>query len=109
MYKVILPLVLSLFSHSVFAEYNDNMSGKVASVLTYTDSDYIYFTLDNQPTSHSACNPAFFVIEETIPYERRQILLSRLLTAYAKQESLNIGFDNAGNCAHGYIRVHRIG
>lgn len=109
MKELILGIILSLSSSIVAADYNANMSGKVAAVMTYADGDYIYILLENQPSSHQSCDPAFFVIAETVPYERRQVLLSRLLTAYASKETVNIGFDNAGDCAHGYIRVHRIG
>ncbi len=97
--------LISLYSH---AAYNENAQGKVSSVLTYADGDYIYFTFE-RPIAHSACNPQFFVISEEIPLDRRQAMLSRLLLAYAAKENVNIGYDKLGSCVHGYIRVHRVG
>lgn len=93
-------------SHAV---YNDNLKGIIKHVGVYTDGDYIYITLENQPTAHSACKPNHFVITEEVPSERRAMILSRLLTAYAMKETVNIGYDSNGDCAHGYIRVHEVG
>ena len=37
-------------------------------------------------------------------------MYARLAQAYATGESVNIGYDNAGNCGgSGYIRVYRVG
>ena len=109
MKKTMLFLVLLIYSTMSSAVYNDNMTGTVSQIMTYADGDYIYFTLSNQPTSHQACSPQYFVISEDVPYQRRQMLLSRLLAAYTTKDAINIGFDNSGDCVHGYIRVHRIG
>ena len=98
-----------LFTSSVsVATYNANVKGEIASVITYADGDYIYFTLKNQP-QHEACNPSFFVISESVSENRKNNLLSRLLTAYAMKEAVNIGYDSKGECVHGYIRAHRVG
>jgi hypothetical protein len=91
------------------AAYNANMSGVLTFVGAYADGDYIYLALSNQPTSHPGCNPTYFVIDDTVPLERRQMMLARLLTSYAMKEPVNIGYDNVGDCAKGYIRVHRAG
>jgi hypothetical protein len=91
------------------AVYNANLSGVLAFVSIYADGDYIYLALNNQPTSHPGCNPAYFVIDGAVPLERRQMMLARLLTSYATKEVVNIGYDNVGDCVHGYIRVHRVG
>lgn len=109
MIKSILLILIFLFSTSVFAQYNANMRGEVEGVYIYTDADYIFFRLKNQPVSHPSCDATFFVISEALPYERRQMLLSRLLTAFASGEALNIGYDSQSECANGYIRVHRVG
>lgn len=105
----IVMLLLSLFSMPLLAAYNANMQGEIQGVYVYTDADYIYIKLKNQPTSHPSCQPSFFVIPASVPYERRQMLLSRLLTAYASKETVNIGYDATGNCANSYIQVHRVG
>ena len=109
MYIRILGLLALIFSATSSAGYNANMTGKVTNVMTYTAGAYIYFTLENQPTSHQSCRPNYFVIDESTPNNIRQQLLSRLLLAYAKDENVNIGFDKVGDCSHGYIRVHRVG
>lgn len=85
------------------------MTGVLEGVYVYTAGDYIYFRLTNQPASHPGCDPTYFVISENVPESRRQMLLSRLLSAYAMKENVNIGYDSKGDCAHGYIRVHRAG
>lgn len=86
------------------------MRGVIENLAVYTEGDYIYIKLENQPASHPGCNPGFFVIAEDVPESRRQMLLSRLSMAYALKESINIGYDSqAGDCAHGYIRLHRAG
>jgi hypothetical protein len=36
-------------------------------------------------------------------------VLSRLITAFGTGETVVIGYDNAGNCADGYIRLERVG
>ena len=101
-----LALAFSLASN---AAYNSNVRGVLKSVGVYTDGDYIYIRLENQPTSHPVCQSTYFVISEEISTERRQMLLSRLLMAYATKENVNIGYDSQGNCAHGYIRLHEVG
>lgn len=91
------------------AAYNANMSGVVAEVLTYPETTHVLFRLDNQPTSHPGCNAAYFVMADPNP-ESRKLMYARLLTALAMGSSINIGYDNVGECGPGgYIRVHRIG
>ncbi|MCL1127810.1 hypothetical protein [Shewanella surugensis] len=58
---------------------------------------------------HPSCNDSFFAVDGTLPAERRQQILARLLTAFATGKKTNIGFDAKGGCAHGYIRIHRVG
>lgn len=94
---------------SANAIYNANMTGKITQVLTYTDGDHIYFTLDNQPTSHPTCNPNFFVIDASLPAPRMDRLFARALTAKTAGEAINIGYDATTECQDGYIKVHRIG
>ena len=109
MHIVRTTIVLLFFTAPAMAAFNANMQGTPDTVIVYTDGDYIYFSLTNQPTSHPQCNPAFFVIHGTIPLERRQMLLSRLLMAKSSDEVITIGYDSLGDCADGYIRVHRVG
>lgn len=97
------------FMQPASAVYNANTSGVVTWVATYIDGDYIYFQLNNQPSSHPGCNPGYFVITEDVSQNRRNQAFAQLLAAKQSGEPINIGFDNTGDCAHGYIRVHRVG
>src|SRR5215813_8026061 len=87
------------------AVYNANLSGQIQYYWSYAEDDAIFFVLRNQPTTHPTCSPSFFVIDGTITADRRKMMFARLSLAYALQENVNIGYDNAGNRAEGYIRV----
>ena len=89
--------------------YNSELVGVIKFVSVYTDGDYIYFALENQPTSHPTCNPFYFVIQGSVPAERRSQIMARLMTAYAMKEEIRIGYDAQGDCADGFLRVHRVG
>ncbi|MEP3451742.1 MAG: hypothetical protein ABJN65_00995 [Parasphingorhabdus sp.] len=101
--------LLALPTGPATAVYNANVSGKISDLITYTDGDYIYFRLDNQPATHPTCNPSFFVIDGATPAQRIDRLYSRAVAAKASGETVYIGYDSQGDCAHGYIRVHRVG
>lgn len=81
----------------------------VIQVLFYSESDEILLRLGNQPTSHPACNPSYFVLSSSIPETRRKAMVAMLFVARVSGESINVGYDNAANCASGYIRVYEIG
>lgn len=102
---------IALLAAASFSEaaYNANMSGELEGLFVYAESDFIYFRLKNQPTSHPTCNPAYFVIPDTVPSDRRKMMLSRLSLAYATKEIVNVGYDKTGDCVSGYLRVHRVG
>ncbi|MDX1252756.1 MAG: hypothetical protein IDH49_10995 [Gammaproteobacteria bacterium] len=104
-------LAIALFAASAFSEaaYNANMAGELEGFYVYAEGDYIYFRLKNQPSSHPTCSPVYFVIPETVSSDRRKAMLSRLSLAYATKEIVTIGYDNTGDCAHGYLRVYRVG
>lgn len=106
--KLLVAVATALIPVVASATYNANALFAVTGVLTYTETDAIYIMV-SAPPSHGGCNNSFFVIPETTPVERRKNLLARLLLAKATNESLNIGYDATGDCADGYIRVHRIG
>lgn len=106
--KLLIAALAALVPASAFAVYNANGGYVLTGVLTYTDTDSIYITV-SAPPAHNGCNNAFFVIPATTPVDRRKILLARLLLAKATNETINIGYDATGDCADGYIHVHRIG
>jgi hypothetical protein len=90
------------------AYYNANLVGVVTQVLTYPESGHILFVLNNQP-SHPACNSSYFAFGDAGSEAAVNRVYARLLVAHATGEPVNIGFDNEGNCASGYIRAHRVG
>lgn len=102
-------LALLLFVSPAFATYNANITGVVTHVVAYTEADYILFRLANQPTSHPQCNAWYFSIPDTVPESRRKQLFAQLLAAKLSGDPVNIGYDATGECAHAYIRVHRVG
>lgn len=94
------------------ATYNANMQGKVVTVAFYSEGDYVYFALANQPTAHPSCNPSWFVLDPSvqgIPEARMARLAARLLAAYSSGEVVNVGYDDQGDCLHGFLRVYRVG
>lgn len=107
--EFIVCLLILFINTKAFAGYNSNIRGELEGVYVYTDHDAIYFRFKNQPTSHPSCKSTYFVISGSVPQERRDQLLSRLMLALASKELVNIGYDSQGNCASGYIRVHRVG
>lgn len=92
----------------VHAYYNANIQGVITSVRVY-DSGSVLLTLNDQPTSHPVCNPSYFAIDSALAPDIRAALLSRALIAKSSGETVEIGYDNTGNCANGYIRLHEIG
>jgi|JRYD01.1.fsa_nt_gb hypothetical protein len=102
-------LLASAIWSSAGAEYNANLSGVVSSVVTYTDSDRIYFRLQNQPSSNGECNATYFAIADGTPQNRRNQAFAQLLASKLANEPVNIGYDNTGDCVHGFIRVYRVG
>ncbi len=102
-------LTVLLVFKPAMAAYDANMTGKIATLAVYTEGDYIYVRLENQPTTHNGCNPSYFVIPNTIPVARQKVLLARLTLAYSTQETINIGYAANGDCAHGYIQLYRAG
>ena len=102
-------MLLTFAVSPVNAQYNANIQGVVTSVLVYTDNNLILVRLKNQPTTHPLCNPVYFAVGSDVDPKRIDRLLSRLLLAKTTGETVNIGYDNAGNCASGYIRLHRAG
>ncbi len=109
MKKILFAFGALVLSANSWATYNANIKGTLTIVALYTDDDFIYLRTDNMPESHPTCKTNYFVISDDIPLERRQMLLSRLMMAYASKEEVNIGYDKDGNCIHGYMRVHRAG
>lgn len=90
------------------AIYNANIQGVITSIRVYDDGRTL-LRLHNQPTYHVACNANYFGIDASLSADVRAALLSRAMTAKNTNETVNIGYDNSGNCAGGYIRVHEIG
>jgi len=110
MKKIILLGVALTFSNLTFADYDANFSGKITNVLTYTGSTQILIRVEGQPTSHPTCSILDYLsIAPDISAESRSLVMSRILTAYATGEKVNIGYDKTSGCVGSRIRVHRVG
>lgn len=105
---VLMTLSALLVPSGVRAAYNSNIQGVIASVRVY-DTGRVLIRLEIQPSAHPVCNPNYFAIPSTLDTEIRAMLLSRALVAKASGETINLGYDNLDECAHGYIRIHTIG
>jgi hypothetical protein len=109
-------LVVLLFSSASHATYNTNLYGTVAALMTYA-SGGLLFALSNQPSTNGTCNAQLFELDppnyagsDVVNDAAFSRMYARLAQAYATGESVEIGYDNAGNCGgSGYIRVYRVG
>jgi tRNA A37 threonylcarbamoyltransferase TsaD len=98
-----IPLIAS-------ANYDANFTGTITQVLTYTHSDEILITVSGQPTSHPICTSFdHMAIDTAIPSERRQVVLSRILLAYASGTPVNIGYDSKDECIGSRVKIYRVG
>jgi hypothetical protein len=98
----------TLAPRTASAAYDANMVGVVTDLLVYPDANIILIRLNNQPTSHRGCNPAYFeLFNVSEPMFGR--LYARLLAAKLSGEAVNIGFDSVGTNCRLYIPVHRVG
>jgi len=110
MKNVIVGLFLLMMSVSAFSDYDNNFTGKITQVLTYTDSDQLLIRIEGQPTSHPICSKFdYMAVDTSIPAARRQVVLSRILLAYAMGNPVNIGYDGRDECIGARIKIYRIG
>jgi hypothetical protein len=87
--------------------YNANSRGQLSELLTYAGDTLILFASADMPKV-SNCIGSYFVIPGDQGLARQQEL-SRLLTAYASHENINIGYDEQTCGPNGYILVYRVG
>jgi hypothetical protein len=118
--KLLACMGITLACMPSHAAYNANLTGFVTQILTYP-SGVILFALNNQPTSNGSCNPQFFELDAPVPPPPPAVpnpgadailnrMYARLLQAYTLGQAVNVGYDDAGNCAPaGNITVYRIG
>jgi hypothetical protein len=105
-----------LLGNTADATYNTNLTGTIVSFATY-DNGEILVVLSNQPSSNGSSSAAFFELDppgiagSTVANDAAfGRMTARLALAYAAGQSVNLGYDNASNCAAGgYIRVYRVG
>ncbi len=110
MKKALLLVVVLTFSDLSFAGYDANFSGKITHVLTYPGTTKIYIRVEGQPTSHPVCTSLDYLsIPSDISAESRNLVMSRILSAYATGEKINIGYDKTAGCSDNRIRVYRVG
>jgi hypothetical protein len=107
--KLFFGAIAALIPVASFAVYNTNGSFVVIAVATYTDTDSIYFNVA-APPAVSGCSNSYFVVSGAYPADRRKAILAQLLVAKNTGLPIQIGYDSqAGDCAEGYVRVHRVG
>ncbi|CCN48810.1 conserved hypothetical protein [Vibrio nigripulchritudo MADA3029] len=114
MKKILALLMLIMASTSAHAKYTANFTGVITNVLTYPGSTLILIQVTNMPKSHPKCTLFdYMAIDPAISSESRQLVMSRILTAYTTKETVNIGYDresHSDSCTGGdRLRVHRVG
>lgn len=114
MKKYIILFVLLMVSASSYARYTANFRGVITDVLTYPGSTLILIKVTNMPKSHPKCTMLdYMAIDPAISSESRQLVMSRILTAYTTKETVTIGFDkesHSDSCTGGSrMHVHRVG
>jgi hypothetical protein len=114
MKQYLLVVLIALFAPASYAKYTANFQGVITHVLTYPGSTLILIRVSNMPTSHPKCtNLDYMAIDPAISSESRQLVMSRILTAYSTKETVNIGYDkdsNSDSCVSGdRLRIHRVG
>ena len=66
--------------------------------------------LVNQLSTHPTCNASYFAVDPgSMDANAMSRMYARLLTSYAMQQPINIGYDSQGDCVDGYIHVWRVG
>ncbi|WP_054114310.1 hypothetical protein [Marinagarivorans algicola] len=106
---LLLSLLMCIFT-SAHAGYSANFEGKVTDVLTYPYGTLILIRVEGQPKTHTSCTKFDYpAIATDVSPESRQLVMPRLLLAYASGEKVNIGYDKNGGCVDGRIRIHRVG
>jgi len=110
MKNIVIGLIISALPAATLANYDSNFVGKITEVLTYTHSNELLIRVEGQPNSHPICtNFDFIAIDPSIPAERRQVVLSRILLAYASGKPVNIGYDSKDECVGSRIKIYRVG
>ncbi len=90
--------------------YNSNIVGVPTELLTY-EGGVLHFTISIQPSSNGSCNATCFEMDAANNTDAAMSrFYARLLSAYARQESITVGYDNAGaRGSSGYIHGYRVG
>jgi hypothetical protein len=87
--------------------YNANTSATITAINTYAGINQILFAISSLP--NNPCSSPYLELSASLTDTNRQILLSRLLTAYTTKEIINIGYDSVTCGPNGYVWVARIG
>ncbi len=91
------------------------VTGKVLMVTSYDHTSTVLVTLENQPTGPlpTGCRIDAFAIDGALSADRRQQMLSMLLSAQMANRNVDVSWDNAGNCVaystgNNFVRLVRI-
>ncbi len=108
-FHVFVLIALSAISIQANSAYNGEHESKIKNVELSVDSDSIFVHLETAASPAVCSNNSVMVIDGSYSIERRQMLLSRLLMAYATSETLKFGYDKNGSCIGSYVRLHKVG
>ncbi|EGQ9394783.1 hypothetical protein ACPF4W_001165 [Vibrio cholerae] len=113
MKKILTMVFLCIVTFTSEARYTANFSGLITGVLIYPGSTLILISIEGMPKNHPKCKTLdYMAVDPDISSESRELVISRLLTAYATKERVNIGYDkesNSDSCVGERLRVHRVG
>jgi hypothetical protein len=92
------------------------VTGKVTTILLYDSTDSILVVLDSSGAAVAECsNNQTFAINGALPADRRNQMLSALMTAKASGQSVTIMFNDVGGCvswgasSNVYRKIERVG
>ena len=110
MKKYLVCLSIMLLPVTTLANYDKNFTGRITHVLTYTHTNELLIRVEGQPTSHPKCSQFdYMAIDSSIPADRRQVVLSRILLAYTSGKPVNIGYDSKDECVGSRVKIYRVG
>jgi len=76
-----------------------NTTGKIDSINVYHNRDVILVSLDNNGADITECsNKTTFAISSSVTHERRQIMLSILMSAEARGKPVTLAYNDVGGC-----------
>ena len=94
-----MPMIVAiLFPLKAFAVWI-NATGKIEKLHVYQHTGVILVTLDTDGADVTDCsNKRTFAISSSVTHERRQIMLSVLMSAEARGKPVTLAYNDVGGC-----------